>query len=459
MLERLGDRLWCPWLLGLFLLVGGIYSLGSGWFQIWGLRDWLLVPWKGLRRKGETGRGLTQRQALSTALASTIGTGSIAGVATAIFYGGPGAVFWMWVSAFLGMMTSFAEKLLAVQYRERGRNGWQGGPMCYIRRGLGVNWLAAAFSFACVGSSLCGGNMVQANSIAYALEDAAGISRAATGVVLMAVVGVIMLGGIDRIGQVSEGLVPLMALLYLGSGVLVVAGHWDAIPAAFGMIVKEAFQPRAVLGGGMGYGIGKAMRYGIARGVFTNEAGMGSSAMAHAAADVGEPAEEGLWGIFEVFTATILICSITAMAILTSGVYAPQSALDAMRRGTVSGSMVGAPLTAAAFASVLGKAGTWIISLSLVLFAFTSILGWSYYGQRGLDDLAGGGRGQRLYCVLFLGCILLGSIGEVGTIWQLADLLNGLMALPNLIALILLAPPALNALKRWEREKRLRSSR
>lgn len=449
MLERLGDWLWCPWLLGLFLLVGGIYTLGSGCFQIWGLRFWLMVPWNRKKKRGKE-KGLTQKQALSTALASTIGTGSIAGVATAIFYGGPGAVFWMWVSAFLGMMTSFAEKLLAVRYRERGPGGWQGGPMCYIRQGLGYKGLAAAFSFACVCSSLCGGNMVQANSIAYALEEAAGISRLATGVVLMAAVGVIMVGGIGRIGRVSEGLVPLMALLYLGSGVLVLIGHRDALPAAFRMIVGEAFRPRAVLGGGMGYGIGKAMRYGIARGVFTNEAGMGSSAMAHAAAEVSEPVEEGLWGIFEVFTATILICSVTALAILTSGVYTPQGALDAIGSGAVTGSMVGAPLTASAFASVLGQAGTWIISASLVLFAFTSILGWSYYGHRGLSDLTGGVHGKMIYRVLFLACILLGSVGEVGTIWQLADLLNGMMALPNLVALILLAPPVLKALRDWE---------
>lgn len=454
MLERLSDALWSPWLLGLFLLVGGAYTVCTGGFQLWGAGKWLGGT-MGKHRKADRPNHFTQAQALNTALASTIGTGSIAGVATAIFYGGPGAVFWMWVSALLGMMTGFAEKLLAVKYRERAPGGgWQGGPMCYIRRGLGVRWLAAWFSLACVCSSLCGGNMVQVNSIAYALQDSLGLERWLTGILLAGTVGVVMAGGLGRIGRVSERLVPVMAFLYLGSGALVLFRHRERLPAALALIVGEAFRPRGLLGGALGYGMAKAMRYGIARGVFTNEAGMGSSAMAHAAADVQEPAEEGLWGIFEVFVATLLICTVTALAILTSGVYAPQSALEAIRSGAVPGTMVGAPLTAAAFGSVLGRAGSWVISVSLVLFAFTSVLGWSYYGERGLGDLLGGRRGRGAYRLIFLACILLGSVGEVGAVWQLADLLNGLMALPNLIALLLLLPEVLRDWRGWRQTKK-----
>lgn len=452
-LERLSDFIWNPWLLGLFLLTGLYYSVRTGFFQVFRCRLWLSTTLGAILRpsRAEKGKGLTQFQALSTALASTIGTGSIAGVATAIFYGGPGAVFWMWVSAFLGMMTGCAEKTLAVRYRELAEDGsWQGGPMCYMERGVGSRTLAVLFSMCCVAASLGGGNMVQANSIAASLEASFGWNRLMVGVITALLTGVVILGGIGRIGKVSEKLVPCMALLFIGGGIFVLCRHAAAIPGALTQIVSGAMMPKAALGGGMGYGMAAAMRYGVARGVFTNEAGMGSSAMAHAASNVKEPAEQGMWGVFEVFVATLLVCTVTALVILTTGVYQEEAALAAIRDGTVTSAMVGAPLSAAAFSTEFGELGGAFVSICLLLFAFTSLLGWSYYGERGLEYLTGTSRWRWPYRALFLLAIVGGSVGELASVWQLADIFNGLMALPNLAALLLLSPQALAVLNQWQ---------
>lgn len=451
-LTWLGNAIWNPWLLGLFLITGLWYSIHTGFFQLFGVRVWLKATVGALfhRKKERPEGGLTQFQALSTALASTIGTGSIAGVATAIFYGGPGAVFWMWTSALLGMMTGCAEKTLAVRYRERGKDGgWQGGPMCYMERGLHLRPLAIFFSLCCVAASLGGGNMVQANSIATALHASFGWDPLLIGIVVALCCGGVILGGIGRIGRFSEGLVPCMALFFLGGGLIVLWQNAAAIPGALADIMVSAFTPKAAIGGGLGYSVGTAMRYGVARGVFTNEAGMGSSAMAHAASNVKDSAEEGMWGIFEVFIATIAVCSITALVILTTGVYQPDAALEAIRTGTVTDVMLGAPLSSAAFSTVFGSFGGIFVSICLLLFAFTSLLGWSYYGERGLSYLTGNDRGRGIYRVIFLVMVVLGSVGDLSSVWQLADIFNGLMALPNLIALLLLTPEALSLLRGW----------
>lgn len=457
-LERLGNWIWNPWLLGGFLLLGLYYSLRSGFFQIFEWKLWLKTTIGSLlrpKKKRNTG-GLTQFQAMATALASTIGTGSIAGVATAIFYGGPGAVFWMWVSAFLGMMTGCAEKTLAVRYRRKNaKGGWEGGPMEYMDQGLHLRPLALAFSFFCVLASIGGGDMVQSNSIATALAHAFGWDRLWVGVATAALTGVVILGGIGRIGKVSEKLVPIMALLFLGGGIWVLVCRAEAIPAALGEIISCAFQPKAVAGGGLGYGIAAAMRYGVARGVFTNEAGLGSSAMVHAAADVESPAEEGMWGIFEVFIATLLVCTVTALVILVSGVYDPAAALSAIGARAVTGGMTGSALSAAAFGTVMGPWGGPFVAVCLLMFAFSSLLGWSYYGERGLQYLTGSGRWTKVYRVVFLLFAVVGSVGEVGAVWQVADICNGMMALPNLAALLLLSPEALRLILSWtEAQKR-----
>ena len=478
-LARLGDAIWFPWMLGLFLLVGLYYSLRTGFFQLFGLKTW----WKAtagslFTPKKRTRGGVSQLQALSTALAATIGTGSIAGVATAVFFGGPGAVFWMWLSALLGMMTGCAEKTLAVRYRERSpEGGWRGGPMCYIREGLSLlflerkrskksfpffpnrssgswksvpDWLAAAFSILCVAQTLCGGNLVQANSIAVSLNSTFGVSKLTVGIVTAALAGVVTLGGIGRIGRVSERLVPVMAALFIGGGAVVLATHAQAIPGAFRDIVRYAFQPRAVLGG---YGMGTAMRFGIARGVFTNEAGLGTSAIAHAAADVDDPAEQGMWGIFEVFAATMVVCSVTALVILTSGVYSVEGAQAAIRCGNVPEQMLGAPLTGAAFGTALGKFGPVLVSVCLLLFAFTSLLGSCYYGQRGIEFLTGKPWAMNCYRGAYLAMVVLGCLGDVTVVWQLVDVIDGLLALPNLIALLLLSPEAVRLIRVYSHKK------
>ncbi|MEG2988592.1 MAG: amino acid carrier protein [Oscillospiraceae bacterium] len=457
-LERLGNFIWNPWLLGLFLLVGGYYSVRTGFFQLFGMKIWWKTTVGSLlqKRNKKAAGGLSQFQALSTALASTIGTGSIAGVATAIFYGGPGAVFWMWVSAFLGLMTGFAEKTLAVRFRERApAGGWQGGPMTYISKGLHLDWLGWCFGFCCVFASLGGGNMVQANSIATSLEAAFGWNRLVVGIVVAVVTGAVIFGGVGRIGRVSEKLVPAMALLFIGGGVWVLAVNASALLPALDRIIRCAFAPKAALGGGLGYGISAAMRYGIARGVFTNEAGLGSSAMAHAAAEVEEPAEEGMWGIFEVFIATLVVCTITALVILTTGVYSEIGALTAIQNGTTANQLLGAPLSAAAFSAVFGHCGSVFVAICLLLFAFTSLLGWSYYGERGLSHILNTDRFTPLYRAVFMVVIVVGSVGDLAAVWQLADVLNGLMALPNLVALLLLSPEVLRLFKAFlEKEKR-----
>ena len=456
--KTIGDWLWGGPLLAAFLVVGLWYSFGSGFFQLFGLPTWWSTTVGSLfRRKGakREGKGVTQFQALSTALAATIGTGSIAGVATAILYGGPGAVFWMWVSALLGMMTGCGEKILAVRHREKGPDGrWRGGPMGYMSKGLRLPGLAKLFAVFCIAETLAGGNLAQANSIATALSASVGADRTVVGVVLAVVTGIVLVGGIKRIGSLCELLVPAMALLFIGGGVAVIAVNWQAIPGAFQQIVAYAFSPRAAAGG---YAMGTALRYGVARGVFTNEAGLGMSAIAHACADVDEPAEQGMWGIFEVFFATMVICTVTALTILTSGVYDPVQALALVESGAVPDGMLGAPLTAAGFATLFGKVGEWIVSVSLVMFAFTSLLGSGYYGRRGVEALTGGRWAQGLYLLAFPACIILGAVGDLTAVWQLVDAFNGFLALVNLPALLLLSPEALHLLRTWLADRKART--
>ena len=447
-LSRASGFLWGGPLLAAFLIVGGYYSVRTGFFQLFRFPLWWRTSAGSLlRRRRGRGSGVTQLQALSTALAATIGTGSIAGVAAAIFYGGPGAVFWMWVSALLGMMTGCAEKTLAVRHRERGPDGqWRGGPMSYMEKGLHLKGLARLYACLCICETLCGGNLAQANSIATSLHALTGANRLTVGVVLAAVTAIVLVGGIRRVGKLSELLVPLMALLFLGSGLAVIVTHAQALPAVLTDIVRYAFAPRAAVGG---YAMGSALRYGVARGVFTNEAGLGMSAIAHACADVEEPAEQGMWGIFEVFFATLVICTVTALVILTSGVYDPAAALAMVESGAVPESMLGAPLTAAGFATTLGRAGEWVVSVSLILFAFTSLLGAGYYGRRGVESLTDARWALALYHLAFPVFIILGSVWDLKAVWLLVDVFNGLLALPNLAALALLSPEVLRILRRW----------
>ena len=321
--------------------------------------------------------------------------------------------------------------------------------MC-IRDRVGSPFLASCFCLACLPATLAGGNLVQSSSIASSLEAAWGLPRLAVGLAAALLAGLVMLGGLGRVAAVSTALVPLMAALYLGGGGLVLARNWSAVPAALGQIFSHALRPAALAGGCGGWTVSTAIRYGAARGVFTNEAGLGTSAIAHGAARTDSPARQGMWGIFEVFLSTMLVCTVTALAILASGAWRP-------------GGPSGAALTAAAFGSVLGPVGEGVVTLSLLLFAFSSILGWSCYGEQSLAFLFSQENGPRkmprglmlLYRAVFLGCVVLGAVWSPQAIWQLVDLCNALMALPNLAALLLLAPQALGELRRWNSSKKM----
>ncbi len=341
------------------------------------------------------------------------------------------------------MTTRFGEKFLPSAYRETAPDGSShGGPMYYMARGLKRvgKPLAAAFSLACVLASLAGGAMVQSNSISTALQASAGVAPLLSGLVTALAVALVLFGGIGRVGKVSETLVPLMAGLFLSGGLLALFLRRAYLPAAFSAIFAGAFRPQAAFGG---YTAALALRYGVARGVFTNEAGLGSSAMAHAAAGGSTPAEEGCWGMVEVLISTLVVCTVTALVILTAGVYSPTEALRAIGSGAIPPTYLGAPLCAASFGVTLGKFGPWLVAVSLLLFAYTSLLGWGYYGERALSYLLGGDRATPAFRGVFLLCVVAGSVGSVGAVWQLADLTNGLMALPNLTALLLLSPQVL----------------
>lgn len=413
-----------------------ILILGTGLFLMAALRfmpllrigQGFLSIWHG-RKMGAPNSGLISPfQALMTSLSATIGTGNIAGVATAIFWGGPGALFWMWCTALVGMATKYAEVVLAVHYRELNENGEHvGGPMYAIKNGLGPKWawLAALFAFFGGIAGFGIGNMVQANSMAQALESSFNIDVRVTGVITTIVVGLVILGGIKRIGKVAASLVPVMCITYVVTSISVLVINFSALPQAFALIFTHAFTPTAAAGGFAGAAVMAAIRYGVARGVFSNEAGLGTAGIAQAAGTTNSAVQSGLVGMMGTFIDTIIICSMTGLAIISSGLW-------------TSGES-GATLSIAAFESALPGMGGNVLTLSLVLFTFTTILGWSYLGERCWTYLFGV-KAIPPFRVLWVIAVYWGATAQLDFIWLLADTLNGLMALPNLIALILLSP-------------------
>ncbi len=411
-----------------------VLLLGAGLYLTLGLRA---MPWRklgtafGLLWRGRKGQGegdITPFQALMTALSATIGTGNIAGVATAIALGGPGAVFWMWITALLGMATKYSEAVLAVRYREVDERGKHvGGPMYYIKNGLGAKWHWLGIAFALFGmlAAFGIGNMVQANSVADAFESTFDIPTWLTGLLITVAAAAVILGGINRIAQVAAKLVPLMAIAYIGGSLIVIFANISEVPAALSTIVSHAFTGTAATGGFAGAAVWAAVRFGVARGIFSNEAGLGSAPIAHAAAKTNDPIHQGMIGMLGTFIDTIIVCTMTALVIVLTGAW-------------TSGE-TGAALSAQAFATALPGVGSYIVTFGLVIFAFTTILGWSYYGERCAEFLFGV-KVILPYRVLWLVAIPLGAMGKLGLIWLLADVLNGLMALPNLIALVLLSP-------------------
>lgn len=438
----------------LLLLVGtGVYfTLHTGLFQLRYIRLWLgrtvLSCFSGQSQR--TG-GISPFATMCTALAATVGTGNIAGVATALTIGGPGAVFWMWVAAFFGMMTAFAENTLGMLYREKGADGaWRGGPMYYLKKGLHAPVLAAAFALFCALASFGIGNMSQCNSIAGGLHGVFGVPPLATGLATAALLGAVMLGGLGRITRVTTALVPAMALFYMGGAAVVLWCRREFIPQACGQILSCAFDLRAAGGGAIGFGIQQAIRIGISRGVFSNEAGLGSSVMVHTAADAKEACEQGMWAVFEVFFDTIVMCTVTALVILTAGVYDPNRYALATGTPLLDTLPTGAALTARAFSTVFGAPGGAFVAVSLALFAFSTLLGWSYYGQRAAEYLFGA-RVVPFYKILFVAAAAAGCVMRLDLAWALSDTFNGLMALPNLAGVLALRRDVLGEWRRYRR--------
>ena len=360
-------------------------------------------------------------QAVATALASTVGTGNIVGVATAISVGGPGALFWLWVSGLLGMCTKFAEIVVALHYREPDASGTlRGGAMYTLRKGLGAPWLGALFALLTSVAAFGIGNMVQANSLADSLRPF-GIAVSLSGMLLAILTAAVIVGGIKRIGEVAQILVPFMSLLYLGAGALILATHAGAVPRAIGLVFEGAFTGTAATGGFLGSTAALAVRFGIARGLFSNEAGLGSAPMVHAAAQTDHPVRQGLYGIFEVFVDTLLVCSVTGLAILVTGAWS--SGLD------------GAALSVEAFRLGLAGAGTVVVTSCILLFSFSTVIGWSYYGETAIVYLLGV-RAAIPYRAAWLVFIYLGATGSLQLVWSLSDTLNGLMAIPNLVSVL-----------------------
>lgn len=422
--DKVNGFIWGPVML-VFLMGTGIYfTVGTKFLQLnkfnYIMKNTIMKVFKNEERIGEG--DISPFQALTTALAATVGTGNIAGVATAIVLGGPGAIFWMWVSAFFGMMTKFAEVVLAVHYREKNAAGnWVGGPMYYITNGLKLKWLGVVFSIFGALAAFGIGNLVQANSVAAALESTFKVPPIITGILLAICAGLVIIGGITRIAKFTEKLVPIMAALYILGATIVLILNITAIPEAIVLIVKSAFTVQSAVGGFVGATMMKAMRYGVARGVFSNEAGLGSAPIAHAAAQTDHPVQQGLWGVFEVFADTIVICSLTALVILTSGLW--------------TSGVSGAALTTDAFNATLPGIGGIIVAVGILLFAFSTMISWSYYGEKCTEYLFGT-KFNKTYRIIFIPLIIVGAVGQLDVIWNIADTLNGLMAIPNLIGLV-----------------------
>jgi len=423
----LNGLVWGPPMLLLLVGTGVLLTVLTGAVQFRYLGRALREVLGKLTQKGTGAGTVTPFQAVATALASTVGVGNIAGVATAIVLGGPGALFWLWVSGVLGMCTKYAEIVVALHYREPDAAGtMRGGAMYTLKNGLKLPWLGAIFALLTALAAFGIGNMVQANSVADSLRETFDIPPWLVGIVLVVITGAVILGGLKRIADFTSILVPFMSLLYLGGGLVILVTHLGEIPHAIRLVLDGAFTGTAATGGFAGSTVMLAMRYGIARGLFSNEAGLGSAPMVHAAATTDHPARQGLYGIFEVFVDTVLICSTTGLVILVTR--------------TWDSGATGAALSARAFET--GLPGVWgdlVVTTGLVLFAFSTIIGWSYYGETGIVYLLGA-RAAVPYRLVWLVFIFLGAVGSLHLVWDIADTLNGLMAIPNLISVLWSVP-------------------
>ena len=444
MIHWIHTMVWGPGMLVLFLAVGILYTIRLRGFVFWGFPRWWKNTagslWKTPEKTGTNEEnmqggdavgGMSPFQSACTALAATIGTGNIAGVATALLSGGPGAIFWMWVSAFLGMATAYGETVLGIRYRKRDRSGgWVAGPMLYMERGLGCRWAGLLYAGLCAAASFGMGSMVQANAISEPLEFSFSMPPVLIGGLLVLLSGRIMAGGAGAIAGAAEKMVPVSAGSYMAASAAVLFLFRENIPSAFGMIFQDAFSFRSAAGGAVGLLASKSVQYGIARGVFSNEAGLGSLAVLNGAAE-GDPGVQGQWAIFEVFFDTIVSCTLTALVILC---------VAGRGAASESGAENGASLTSLCFFTALGSPGGYLVAVCVVLFAFSTIIAWYYMGRQAAEYLGGkiSGRIPAIYTAGYLLAAFLGCLGAMETVWQVTDIFNGLMAVPNLAALVLL---------------------
>lgn len=439
---------WGTFGIALLLIAGIVMTIVNKGFQFSHFGHWIKLT-IGAIFKDKTvtahtekeNKAISQFQSLCTALAATIGTGNIVGVATAIVLGGPGAIFWMWIMAIFGMMTNFSENVLGIYFRRKGENGeWHGGAMYYLKDGLGGykkmkvvgTVLAVLFSCFCLLASFGIGNMSQVNSIAGNMTSAFNIPAWVTGIGLVILSSIVILGGLKRVAAVTEKLVPFMAILYIVGALIVIISHGSAIPAAFASIFKGAFSVKSAAGGTVGYGLQLAITWGFKRGAFSNEAGLGSSVMVHSSSNVKEPVRQGMWGIFEVFADTIVVCTLTALVVLTSG-------LVDLQTGTMISENVKSALVGEAFATVFGKVGPMFIAIAILLFAYSTVLGWSHYGSTAWGYLFGD-KSSVIYKVIFVIMVYFGCTMSLDLAWDLSDTFNGLMMIPNLIGVLALSP-------------------
>lgn len=448
---------WGPVGLALLFVAGLWMTVRTGGFQFTHCSHWMKrtigAIFTNRHVTAHTGRddqAISQFQSLCTALAATIGTGNIVGIATAIISGGPGAIFWMWVMAILGMMTNYAENVLGIYYRRRNERGeWSGGAMYYLADGLGAKKgckqlgkaLAVLFACFCVLASFGIGNMSQVNSIAGNMNTAFGVPTWVTGLLLVALSALVIVGGLKSVAAVTEKVVPFMAILYILGAAIVVAIHGAMIPAAFAAIFKGAFGLRAAGGGVLGYGINMAITWGFKRGAFSNEAGLGSSVMVHSSSNVKEPVQQGMWGVFEVFADTIVVCTLTALTMLCSG-------LVDLETGRMLTDVEGSALAGQAFGTVFGSLGPKFIALSILLFAYSTVLGWSQYGTKAFEYLFGT-KATVGYKVFFVLLILAGATMKLDLAWDLSDTFNGLMMIPNLIGVLALSGTVVEITKNY----------
>lgn len=438
---------WGTFGIGLLLVAGILMTIVNKGFQFIHIRHWfkntigaIFKDEHVIKHTGKEDKSISQFQSLCTALAATIGTGNIVGIATAIISGGPGAIFWMWIMAIFGMMTNYSENVLGIYYRRKNARGeWSGGAMYYLRDGLGSKKgcktigliLAVLFSCFCLLASFGIGNMSQVNSIAGNMKSAFNVPTRITGVAIVILSAFVILGGLKRVAAVTEKLVPFMAILYIIGAIVVCAVNIDQFGAVFGAIFRGAFAARAVGGGVVGYGISRAITWGFKRGAFSNEAGLGSSVMVHSSSNVKEPVRQGMWGIFEVFADTIVVCTLTAFCILSSG-------LVDLETGQMLTDIEGSGLVGQAFAGVFGSIGPKFIAIAILLFAYSTVLGWSHYGTKAFEFLFGT-KATVVYKAVFVIIVYFGCTMSLSLAWDLSDTFNGLMMIPNLIGVLALS--------------------